>query len=67
VFKPRIINNVHTSSDSLHRRGVTLSLETSIGDKEDADCPATELTPMTLDRSSRTTRSSSRGLAVGIR
>jgi hypothetical protein len=28
VFKPRIINSVHTSSDSLHRRGVTLSLET---------------------------------------
>jgi hypothetical protein len=54
VFKPRIINSVHTPSDSLHRRGVT-----SIGDKEDADCSTMELTPMTLDRSSRATRSSS--------
>jgi hypothetical protein len=40
---------------------------TSTGDKEDADCSAAELTPMTLDSSSRATRSSSRGLAMGKR
>jgi hypothetical protein len=67
VFKPRIINSVHTSSDSLHRRGVTLSLETNIGDKDDVECSATELTPMTQSTSPKATRSSSRGLAVGKR
>jgi hypothetical protein len=45
VFKSTIINSNHTFSDSLHRRGVTLSLETYMGDKDNTECSATELTP----------------------
>jgi hypothetical protein len=67
VFKHRIINSVHTSNDSLQRRGVTLSLENRIGDKEDAERSAKKLTTMTLGRSPTDTRSNSRGLALSIK
>jgi hypothetical protein len=67
VFKPKIINSVHTSSDSLNRRGVTLSLETSLGNEGDNEATATELTPMAPNKSSTTGKPSSRNLAVGKR
>jgi hypothetical protein len=67
VFKPRIINRVHTSSDSLYRRGVSLRLATSVGNQADTRCDMTELTPMTLSVSPKATKSSSRSLAVSKR
>jgi hypothetical protein len=33
IFKPRIINSLHTSIDSLHRRGAILRLATHIDDE----------------------------------
>jgi hypothetical protein len=67
VFKPKIINSVHTSSDSLYRRGVALRLATNIGDQPETGCDVTELTPMRVSVSPKATRSSSRSLAVGKR
>jgi hypothetical protein len=63
IFKPRIINSIHTSSDSLHRRGVTLSLATRVDDKNDEQKDVTEIT----STGARVTRFSSRNLAGGER
>jgi hypothetical protein len=67
VFKPRIINSMHTSSDSLHGQGLMLSLATKVGDGQDEQQDVTEITPMNASAGSRATRSSSKSLAVGKR
>jgi hypothetical protein len=60
IFWPKIVNSVHTSNESLHRRGATLSLTTCMNDDEQRNL--TELTPM------NTTLSTSSGnLPVGKR
>ncbi|PNF34241.1 hypothetical protein B7P43_G17488 [Cryptotermes secundus] len=66
IFKPRIINSVHTSSDSLHRRGAMLSLATHVDD-EDTPKEFTEMTPMNATIGVRVSRTSSRNQAVGKR
>jgi hypothetical protein len=55
VFKPKIMNSVHTSSDSLYCRGVALRLATSVGNQADAGCDMTEFTPMTVSVSPKAT------------
>jgi hypothetical protein len=65
VFKPRIINSVHTSTESLHRRGMTLSLATNVKGAAEPEGDITELTPMSVVVNPRTTRPSSKQLAVG--
>jgi hypothetical protein len=67
IFKPRIINSVHTSSDSLHRRGAMLSLSTHVSDEDGEQKDLTELTPMNPTVGVRVTRSNSKSLAVGKR
>jgi hypothetical protein len=67
VFKPRIINNVHASAESLHGRGVTLSLATGVKDAAGSEGDATELTPMNVLVTPRTSRHSSKNMAVGKR
>jgi hypothetical protein len=37
VFKPRIINSVHASADSLHGRGMNLSLATDVKDAAESE------------------------------
>jgi hypothetical protein len=67
VFKPKIINSVHASTDSLHRRGVTLSLASTMKEEAALEGDLTELTPMNVVVTPRTTRASSKKLAVGKR
>jgi hypothetical protein len=67
VFKLRIINNVHASTESLHRRGMTLSLATNVKHTAESGDDVTELTPMNVVVTPRSTRSSSKTLTVGKR
>jgi hypothetical protein len=55
VFKPKIMNSVHTSSDSLYCRGVALRLATSVGIQADTGCGMTVFTPMTVSASPKAT------------
>jgi hypothetical protein len=66
VFKPKIVNSVHASIDSLHRRGMTLNLATNVEGADELG-EVTELTPMKVVATSATTKSSSKKLAVGKR
>jgi hypothetical protein len=66
VFKHKSITvSRHLVIVYIHRWGVTLIVETSVGNTVDLECNATDLTPMTLSRSPRATKSSIRNLAVG--
>jgi hypothetical protein len=66
VFKPKIVNSVHASIDSLHRRGMTLNFATNVEDADELG-EVTELTPMNVVATSATAKSSSKKLAVGKR
>jgi hypothetical protein len=44
VFRPKIMNSLHTSSDSLHRRAMALSLTTKVEDGISEHSETTELT-----------------------
>ncbi|PNF19010.1 hypothetical protein B7P43_G12398 [Cryptotermes secundus] len=65
IFKPKIINSVHTSNDSLHRRGAMLSLATHMDDNTPKEF--TEMNPMNATIGVRVSRTSSRNQAVSKR
>jgi hypothetical protein len=67
VFRPKIINSLHTSSDSLHRRAMALSLTTKVEDGISEHSETSELTPMKVSTSPRIIRISNKHLAVGKR
>lgn len=66
MFKPKIINNVHTSSDSMHRPDIMLSLATKV-EEHDEQGDATEMTAMNVFTGSKMTTTGSRGFAAGKR
>jgi hypothetical protein len=66
VFKPRIINSLHTN-DSMHRRNIMLSLTIQVRDGNDTEDGATEETPMYVSTGHRATGNSDRNTPVGKR
>jgi hypothetical protein len=67
IFKPKIVNSVHTSDDSLQRRRVPLSMVTSIESDYSEQNDMTEMTPMNTPVCNRMTRSQSRSVAMDKR
>jgi hypothetical protein len=67
VFKPKIVSSVHTSNDSLHRRGAILSVTTHMDEDDDEQRDPTELTPMHTSVSTRVTKPNNKNVAVGRR
>jgi hypothetical protein len=67
IFKPKLVNSVHTYNSSLQRRCVPLSMVTSIESNCSEQGDMAEMTPMNTPAHTRMTTSQSRSLAVGKR
>jgi hypothetical protein len=67
VFKPKIVNSVHASTNGLRGRGLNLRLVSGLKDESEIEGDVTELTPMNVSVTPTMPRSSSKKLVVGKR
>jgi hypothetical protein len=67
VFKSKIVNIVHASTDGHRGRGLNLRLVSDVKDESEFEGDVTELTPMNVIVTPRMPRSSSKKLVVGKR